>query len=556
MIISKPETCCALNPAKPNAAVQPTTVQPPTDPSRHRLRVVVLGALSSLMVAACGGLGGMEHAAKAPVHSCENYRSAALPHGAKITKTETRKADDKAWPGACIVRGQIVSSPESTINWAVELPEPSSWNGKTLTIGGGGFDGFIPTDDPWYQGLVGASAKPYVRISSDSGHQERNFSWGASDVALRNHAFEANHLVLEVGTVIATAFYGKRPSRRYHMGHSNGGRSGLIATQKYPKDYDGVIAMVPAISQQAHQTNLGPTVLKHIFGARENWLNPEKIALYAKAETAACDGLDGLKDGIIGNIEACNYVPTDLQCAGAEEANCLTAGQIESIRLIYTTHNTGVKVSRGETGYPRYGRGGAATSDWAVYMFGSSFEKPDSFNHMAVSEAAKLVENNPNADLLSHDPKRFQAEYLRLANMIDGTDPDLSTFADNGGKLLIWYATADACVSMYRAADYLDSVKQRMGTSKVQGFARMLTSPSLGHELDGPGTSVSSMDLLAAMDAWVEKDIAPDHIVATKFEADTMKPLFQRPVCEYPKFPRFNGKGDPSKAESFTCSTT
>lgn len=556
MINSKLKTGRARTPARPVSTSTTSTLPSLIDRSRRTLHVVAVGALTSLLVAACGSTVGTKRAAVPSGISCESYRAAALPHGARITRTERRKANDEAWPGACIVRGQIVSSPESTINWAVELPEPQRWNGKTLTIGGGGFDGFIPTDDPWYQRLVGASAEPYVRISSDSGHQERNFSWGGSDVALRNHAFEANHLVLEVGTVIATEFYGKRPSRRYHMGHSNGGRSGLIAAQKYPRDYDGVIAMVPAISQQAHQTNLGPTVLKHIFGARENWLSPEKIALYAKAETAACDGLDGLEDGIIGNIKACNYVPTDLQCKGAEEANCLTAGQIESIRLIYTTHNTGVKVSRGETGYPRYGRGGAATSDWKVYMFGSSFEKPDSFNHMAVSEAAKLVENNPGADLLKHDPRRFQAEYLRLANMIDGTDPDLSAFADNGGKLLIWYATADACVSMYRAADYLYSVRQRMGAGKVQGFARMLTSPSLGHELDGPGTSVASMDLLSAMDAWVEKDKAPDHIVAIRFEADTMKPLFQRPVCEYPKFPRFNGTGDPNKAESFTCSAS
>ncbi|OPH11625.1 tannase/feruloyl esterase family alpha/beta hydrolase, partial [Azospirillum brasilense] len=106
--------------------------------------------------------------------------------------------------------------------------------------------------------------------------------------------------------------YGQRPVRRYHLGHSNGGRSALAAAQKYPRDYDGVIAMEPAISQQAHQVNLGPTVLRHIFSRPENWLNAEKIALYARAETAACDALDGLRDGIIGNVRACDYVPTEL----------------------------------------------------------------------------------------------------------------------------------------------------------------------------------------------------------------------------------------------------
>ena len=529
--------------------------QPSAQPARG-LYTATLGALAALALAACGGGGGSSPLASKPLaEACPAYAPTALPHGAKVTRTEIRRAQGTL-PEVCIVRGQIVSSAESTINWAVELPSQSLWNGKTLTIGGGGLDGFIPTDDPWYQQLVGPSANPFVKISSDSGHQSRGFEWAKSDVALRNHAFEANHLALEVGTAVATEFYGKRPLRRYHMGHSNGGRSGLISTQKYPKDYDGVIAMEPAISQQAHQTNLGPNVIRHIFQSRDHWLSPAKISLYAKAETAACDGLDGLKDGIIGNIEACNYVPTELLCIGADNDQCLTAGQIESIRLIYTSHRTPVTLSRGAVGYPRFGRGGASTSDWQSYMFGTSFDVPDSFNHMAVTEAAKLVEGNPNVNVLSHDPTRFQAQYLRLAEMIDATDPDISAFADNGGKLLIWYGLGDTCVSLYRTAEYFDSVRQRLGEGRVQSFARMLTSPSNGHNLDGPGTDPLSIDLLAAMDAWVEKGSAPDKLVASQFAAGSTTAIAKRPVCEFPKFPRYNGAGDTGKAESFTCSAT
>ncbi|RYF69152.1 MAG: tannase/feruloyl esterase family alpha/beta hydrolase, partial [Comamonadaceae bacterium] len=327
-----------------------TTAHPrriPGTPRATRWAIGSVGAATALALAACGG-GGSDAAqplaSKPLAEACAAYSSTALPHGAKVTRTELRKAEGTL-PDVCIVRGQIVSSPDSTIQWAVELPTLAQWNGKTLTIGGGGLDGFIPTDDPWYQQLVGPSANPYVKISSDSGHQSRGFEWAKSDVALRNHAFDANHFVLEVGTAIATEFYGKRPVRRYHMGHSNGGRSGLISAQKYPKDYDGVVAMEPAISQQAHQVNLGPNVVRHIFQNRDNWLSPAKIALYAKAETAACDGLDGLKDGIIGNVEACSYVPTDLLCKGADSDTCLTAGQIESIRLIYSDHKTPVTLS-------------------------------------------------------------------------------------------------------------------------------------------------------------------------------------------------------------------
>lgn len=545
------------NPARA-AVAHPRRTAPAAPLGRWPARALSgLGAAATLALTACGGGSDAPAplASKPLAEACAAYTSTTLPHGAKLTRTELRKAEGTL-PDVCIVRGQIVSSPDSTINWAVELPTLAQWNSKTLTIGGGGFDGFIPTDDPWYQQLVGPSANPYVKISSDSGHQIQGFAWGKSDVALRNHAFDANHFVLEVGTAIATEFYGKRPVRRYHMGHSNGGRSGLISTQKYPKDYDGVVAMEPAIAQQAHQVNLGPTVLRHIFKSRENWMSPAKIALYAKAETAACDGLDGLKDGIIGNVEACNYVPTELLCQGADSDSCLTAGQIESIRLIYSDHKTPVTLSRGSVGYPRFGRGGASTSDWQSYMFGTSFDAPDSFNHMAVTAAARLVEGNPNANILSHDPTQYQAQYSRLAEMIDGTDPDIAAFADNGGKLLIWYGAGDTCVSMYRTVEYLDTVKQRLGASKVQSFARMVTSPSNGHDLDGAGTEPRSIDLLAAMDAWVEKGTAPDKLVATKFAPGTTTPVAQRPVCEYPKFPRYNGTGDVSKAESFTCSAT
>lgn len=522
----------------------------------RRWAIRTLSASMALVLAACGSGSDPQPLASKPLaEGCAAYTSANLPHGAKITRTEVREAQG-GLPEVCIVRGQIVSSPQSTIQWAVELPTLAQWNSKTLTIGGGGLDGFIPTDDPWYQQLVGPSANPYVKISSDSGHQSRGFEWAKDDVALRNHAFDANHFVLEVGTAIATEFYGKRPVRRYHMGHSNGGRSGLISTQKYPQDYDGVVAMEPAISQQAHQVNLGPNVIQHIFKNRDNWLSPAKVALYAKAETAACDGLDGLKDGIIGNVLACNYVPTDLLCQGADSDTCLTAGQIETIRRIYSDHQTPVTLSRGAVGYPRFGRGGAATSDWESYMFGPSFEARESFNHMAVTEAARVVEGNPTADILRHDPTQYAAQYLRLAQMIDGTDPDISAFADKGGKLLIWYGLSDTCVSLYRTAEYFDSVKQRLGASKVQGFARMLTSPSVGHNLDGPGTDPLSMDLLAALDAWVEKGNAPDKLVATQFAPGTRTPTAQRPVCEFPKFPRYNGSGDPSKAESFSCSAT
>jgi hypothetical protein len=310
-----------------------------TSPRLDRVRIVAM-ALGVLVSASCTApTGRSQHAAAATIaqpqslrSSCEAFRPTGLLHGARIDKTEIRPSKE-GLPEVCIVRGSIVSSAVSTINWVVELPDPPHWNGKTLTIGGGGFDGFIPTDLPWYQGMVGRSADGYVKMSSDSGHQVRAYyPWALDDVALRNHAFDANHFTLEVGTQIATEFYHRPPTRRYMFGQSNGGRSGLVAMQRYPKDYDGVIALAPAISQQAHQVNVGQTTMRHIFQDPKNWLNPAQIALFAQAEIKACDALDGLEDGIISNVEACKYVPTDLLCTTQDSDKCLGKGQIESSR--------------------------------------------------------------------------------------------------------------------------------------------------------------------------------------------------------------------------------
>ena len=462
-----------------------------------------------------------------------------LPHGAIATKNEVRAAGG-VFPEACIVRGTIVTAPTSTVTWAVELPARALWNGKTLTFGGGGFDGFTPTDADYYHIMATPASAAFVRMGSDSGHQVTSFyPWALDDVALRNHAYEANHLTLEVGTAVATQFYGKPPTRRYMLGQSNGGRSGLVAAQRYPNDYDGIIAIEPAIFQQAHELNLGATTMKHIYSSPQNWLNAAKIALFAKAEIAACDELDGLKDGIIGNIAACTYMPTDLLCKGADSDACLTAGQIESIRMVYTDQHVPVKLGDGSTGYPRFGRGGAATTDWRDYLFGSTFEARDAFNYFAPSEAAKVVERNANAAAFPHDATQYAAQYLALSRLMDPTDPDLSAFANHGGKLLLWYGTADTCVSIYRTAQYFDAVKQRMGAQKVASFARFLVTPHVGHEMNGPGPA--AIDLVTAMDTWVEKAEAPDHLVVAKIDSASNVVAFERPACEFPKFARYDG---------------
>lgn len=545
-----------------------------------RTRALTGPLLGTLVLAACGGNDTPAPPAARPLaQSCAAYVPSQLPANATFERTELRDTQTVTethygtgeaitLPRACIVRGTIVSGPGSTIQWAVELPEGTDWNGKTMTLGGGGFDGFIPTDDPWHVKYVQTDAAlPFVRISSDSGHQTEDFAWGTDPMALANHAQEANHLALQVGTHIATQFYGKAPTRRYMVGHSNGGRSGLMAADRYPNDYDGVLAMSPAISQQAHQVNMGG-FNRWIYGrqadgsvdaavpARANWISPAKSALYAAAEIAACDGLDGLKDGIIGNVEACTYVPTDLKCAddvaGAQDDSCLTTGQIEAIRLNYADKTVPLTLANGMTGYERYGRGGAATGDWQVYAFGFEYDGDflsKGFSYIAPTSVIQALTGSESADSMNHDPLSISARWQALANTMEPSS-DLGTFGQQG-KLLVWYGMADTCVSVYRTAAFLDQVRNQSGSTAYDGFARFVTSPGVGHDLTGPGAAKA--DLITALVDWVEKGIAPDQLVATG-TSDTG--TFERPLCPFPSFPKYKGSGDASKASSFTCSVS
>ena len=550
----------------------------PVAPHGRRVLTLTSLLLGGLLLAACGGSDAAPPPASRPLaQACATYVPSKLPVNARFERTELRKAqtvneshygtgESITLPRACIVRGTIVSGPGSTIHWAVELPEGKDWNGKTMTLGGGGFDGFIPTDDPWHVKYVQTDAAlPFVRISSDSGHQTEDFSWGTDPVALQNHAQEANHLALQVGTHIATQFYGKAPTRRYMVGHSNGGRSGLIAADRYPNDYDGVLAMAPAISQQAHQVNMGD-FNRWIYGrhpdgsvdagvpAQANWISPAKSALYAAAEIAACDNLDGLADGIIGNVEACTYVPTNLKCAddiaGALDDSCLTSGQIEAIRLNYADKSVPLTLANGMTGYQRYGRGGAATGDWQVYAFGTEYGGDfmrKGFSYIAPTSVILALTGSETADSMNHNPLSLSEKWQALSRTMEPST-DLGRFAQRG-KLLVWYGLADTCVSVYRTAAYLDQVRQSSGSAKFDRFARFVTSPGVGHDLMGPGAARAN--LITALVDWVEKGIAPDHLVATgTSDAGT----FERPLCPYPSFPKYRGSGDTTKASSFVCS--
>ena len=492
-------------------------------------------------------------------HRCERFSPKRIANGAVLTAVHFEAATPDR-PERCVLKARIVSSPSSTINFRVDLPAPSTWNTKLLVLGGGGFDGMIPTEmDLWrslvrFMGIGTQEAFAYVVGSTDSGHQARvpffDLTWAAGNpTALRNHASEANHLVLGAMVNLARAFYGKAPVRRYIVGGSNGGRQGLMAAQRHPEDYDGVLAFVPAISQNATAANLTP-LLKHIFSVPENWLDGKRITRYVAAELAACDELDGLKDGVIDNYRGCRYDPAELACRGADTDDCLTLGQIQSLRLFFDDKRVPVPFADGLIGYPASGRGGSR-GEWS-FVFGATFAGREAVNFILVDNMVKnTITGDPNASPMTHDPEHWASQYLAMSELLDTTNPDLSAFARRGGKIIVLHGAADYCVSYERTGQYVRSVETRLGKDVTRQFLRYYVAPAVGHGLSGPGAD--SFTAFRALEDWVEQGRRPEGLIASKRDPKTGTVEFTRPLCEYGAYPRFSGSGDPGDAKNFAC---
>lgn len=467
----------------------------------------------------------------------------------------------------CVVHGHITSSDTSTIHFRVDLPQPSRWNSKLIMVGGAGFDGFVPTDLPnhaglWFTKVLGPDAMQIdnsVRASSDSGHQGLgkepldDFSWVRNNpTGLKNHAYDANHQVLMEAVDLTTQFYGRPPRWRYMAGGSNGGRQGLAAAEHFPNDYDGILSLEPAISQEGFAANLGPQMLQWIFASPDHWLDAAQVALYEKGELQACDDLDGLKDGILSNPTACHYDGKDLLCPPGAPAgdSCLTSGQLESIREIHAFKNVQVTLADNWVGYAGYGIGGES-SDWVTYLFGPSFAAREAADYGLADNIVKWgITGDPNASVMTDDPTKHLAEYRALSNEIDSTNPDLSQFYHHGGRLIVWYGVGDACVSYQQTARYIGSVEKLLGKDVTSQFLRFYISPATGHSMAGAGESTEP--LLSTLEGWVEKRHAPESLIST-LSPHSAAAGSTRPLCEYPQFPRYRGSGDSAKASSFRC---
>jgi len=448
-------------------------------------------------------------------------------------------------PAHCRVRGQIL--PE--IRFEVNLP--ASWNHRFLMTGNGGYAG-EPLDAPQRAGGRSATLRRgFALAAHNTGHDaatEPLGSFGVNRQRLLDYAFRSLHVTSETAKRIVTAYYGVKPARSYFNGCSTGGRQALILAQRFPDDFDGIVAGAPVLNFSGTMT--GYACMAQAFA--EAPISYAKLSTLADRIYAQCDEKDGLKDGLINDPRRCGFTPArDLpQCSdGIDNNTCFTTAQIRTLEKIYgdVTSNgkrifpgwpVGAEIAgpNGRSGWDRWivNEDGAKTVSVA---FGESF-----FSYLA------FPEKNPNYKLTAFNFDKDPARLDWIHSVLDATDPDLSGFRNRGGKLLMHFGWADPALNAQMGVDYYESVLQKMGP-ETQSFFRFFLVPGMFH--CGGGVGVSNFDLLPYVIQWVERGTAPDSIRAARIVDG--KPVRTRPLCPYPQTAKYKGSGSIDDAGNFFC---
>lgn len=488
------------------------------DPVRTAVAVVLAGMV-------LGAAGCSREAA--PLANDEAAACAALAGSAALENTDITGA---AWleaegslPARCEVQGVIRPVEGSQIGVVYRLP--AGWNGKLLALGGGGWMGNV-TPEAAAEGL----SRGYATLQTDAGHTSGTgfdaSSWAvlpdgsANQPALEDFSHRAIHLMTVHGKQLIANHYGRPASRAYYQGCSTGGRMGLMEVQRYPDDFDGVIAGAPVYTLQTQTSAQLRTLAFAAPGAR---LLPAHLGLIHSAVLEACDAADGAADGVLRDPQRCNFDPGKLQCrAGQSGESCLTPAQVGALRNVYA----GWKTSEGSVaGYPLEK---GSESLWVRFV--PSTEGGDPGTNSGGMHALR----GPLLGDAEFDLDRFRPDDVLtvrgswLASVYEAKNPDIAPFVNRGGKLILWHGYSDPGPSARGTVEYHDAVLA--ATPGAADATRLFVAPGVGHCRGGEGPD--QVDWLGALDSWVESGQAPDQLSATKADSSRAWNL-----CAWPKLP-------------------
>jgi feruloyl esterase len=436
----------------------------------------------------------------------------------------------------CRVSIALRPTADSEIRSEVWLPAASVWNGKLLMEGGGSLVGNINT-----AGMTHAVGEGYASASTDTGHtgSSGSFALGHPDKII-DFAFRAVHETAVEAKALIAAYYGHGPRLSYWEGCSTGGRQGLMSAQRYPEDFDGIIAGAPAYNQiylSAWRMRLLMTALK----SPQHALPPEKLKLLNDAVLDKCDANDGVRDRLIEDPRNCNFDPSVLKCESTEIASCLTPQQLETVNAAYTD----LRSSTGELLFPRLPFGG----ELGWYLPAGATEP----GAMDIDIFRYIAYQDPAWDWRSFDLEKDIDRALLHGKEIHAVNPDLAKFKARGGKLLMYHGWSDGgsdgSISALNTVSYYESVLKHMGPNQDDWF-RLFMVPGMGH--CGGGTGPNQFNKLAALERWREQNEPPKSITAARVNESGVIDM-TRPLCPYPQRAVHKGSGSTNDAANYTC---
>ncbi|MFY1693091.1 tannase/feruloyl esterase family alpha/beta hydrolase [Plantactinospora sp. WMMB782] len=489
-------------------------------------------------------------------------RGGRVESAALVTQTVSGKTVEY-----CDVQAAIFPVDPAAPDIRMRLGLPVGWNRAAMMFGGGGFNGTVPNlaqNVPFGRPDQPAPlARGYATFGSDSGHQagpagSLDGSFAMNDEALRNFAAgDALRKTRDAAVHLIRRGYGAGPSRAYFAGGSTGGREALVVAQRWPDAFDGVISAYPAWNNTAEVLHLGH--IAQVMSRPGAFPGPAKQTLLYESVLAACDGRDGVEDGIVSNPDGCHFDPRVLRCPrGADTGDdCLSDPQIASVVAASTPLRWPYRIASGERYYPGFPLLSGADMRTPVLGFGTSAPA----NPMPVTSGYGVqywdqwvkyfLTRDPGHNSLDVDPRRpgrWLPRISHLSTIQDRNDPDLRPFARSGGKLLLLHGAADELVSHWSTNDYYRRVLGTVGPGQTRQFMRYYLVPGANHANVGAPAFAANWDSLSALERWVEQGRPPVEPVAVDGRDGRTRPL-----CEYPGWPRYRS-GDPDSAQSFVCS--
>ena len=539
---------------------------------------IVLAAIGAALLS-CAAYG---QDASSATQSCEGLTQLELP-AAKILSAQTvaagaftappninsRLIGDTAFykklSAFCRVVAEAMPSADSSIKIEVWMPvngkNGDGWNGKLQGRGNGGFAGEIG-----YQQLGIGVSQGYAMAATDAGHsgEATHASWAVGHPEkVADFGYRGIHEMTRVAKEVVKLYYSKGPQHSYFWGCSNGGRQALMEAQRFPEDYDGILAGAPA----NYFTHL---LTKALADAQATTLDPasyipsSKLLAIASAVNAACDAQDGVADGILNDPRQCHFDPGTMLCKEGDSDKCLTVGQGTTLKKLYE----GPDDAKGRKIFPGYLPGAEeGPGGWETWITGPAPGKSLLFafsgGYFSNFVYGKADWNYKNASV----DQAMKAADEKTAQMLNATEANLLAFKARGGKLILYHGWNDPAISALNTINYYSDVVSKMGARETEAFARLYMVPGVQHCAGGPGTDSFGQGATGTKDAqhnvelaleeWIEKGIAPKAIVATKYEdGDPSKGAkMTRPLCPYPQIAKYKGDGDTNDAGNFVCVT-